>query len=348
MYRSGRTPNRRWDGVIGAFDEQDDLYESFVRPNRVPAVSLTETALMPCVLPDNDAIGTLGAEHLIELGYKHFAFYFWQSKLHEQRRASALQRRLKPEIHHFFEINRTPTPRIRHQRMITRLGILKKRLKALPKPVAIMAPLDDLAQEIINVCMDLGLKVPEEVGVLGVNNDELICDFAPVQISSVDDDEFKIGYEGAALLGRMMKGRKPPGQPLLVSPKGVVIRKSTDLLDVAKVPDRHVAAAARYIAENFQTNITTQRVAAAAGLSKSALHTRFLLHIGRSVHEQILRKRVELAKKLLRTSNDKTARIADETGFGSRERFSKAFKLATGMNPTAYREKETPKPGTKR
>jgi hypothetical protein len=105
--------------------------------------------------------------------------------------------------------------------------------------------------------MDLGLKVPEEVGVLGVNNDELICDFAPVQISSVDDDEFKIGYEGAALLGRMMKGRKPPRQPLLVPPKGVVIRKSTDLLDIAKVPDRHVAAAARYIAENFQTNITT-------------------------------------------------------------------------------------------
>ena len=340
MYRSGHLPNRKWDGIIGSFTEKDDFYESFVRPHGVPAVSLTDTGLVPCVLPDNPAIGALGAEHLIELGYKNFAFYFWHSKLHETLRAKAFEEHLNPGIHRFYKINQTPAPRVRNQRMVVRLGVLKRQLQRLPKPVAIMAPMDDLAVEIVDLCVDLGLKIPEEVGVLGVNNDKLICDFAPVTISSVDDDEYKIGYEGAALLHRLMKGGKPPAQPLLIQPKGIEVRKSTDLLDIAKVPDRHVAAAVRYIAEQFRTDIQTESVAHAAGLSKRSLQDRFLRHIGRSIHEQILRKRIEHAKHMLRTTDHKTASIALQSGFGSRERFSKAFKLAAGTNPAAYRREQ--------
>ena len=93
MYRSGHMPNRSWDGVIGSFEEDDELYNTILKPKRVPAVSLTETKLMPSVLPDNATIGRLGAEHLLELGYKNFAFYFWQSKSHELQRAEAFQER---------------------------------------------------------------------------------------------------------------------------------------------------------------------------------------------------------------------------------------------------------------
>ena len=225
--------------------------------------------------------------------------------------------------------------------MVARIRELKRQLVRLPKPVAIMSPIDDLAVEIVEACLELGLKIPQEVGVLGVNDDKLMCDFTAVPISSIDDDEHKIGYEGAALLGRIMKGFSPPSSPILIQPKGVHIRKSTDLLDISVVPDRQVAIAVRYISENYTKPIQTNSVVREAGVSKSSLRNRFLRHMGHTIHEHILRKRIEHAKKLLAKTDNKTAAIARESGFGSRERFSKAFKLATGMNPADYRNKES-------
>ena len=274
----------------------------------------------------------------MELGYKNFAFYFWQSKLHEQLRAKAFRERLNPKLHRFFKINNVSSPRVRRQGVVARLSVLRRQLERLPKPLAIMAPMDDLAVEIVDLCVDLGLKIPQEVGVLGVNNDKLICDFAPVPISSIDDDEFKIGYEGAALLDRIMKGEQPPLHPLLVQPNRVVVRKSTDLLDITSVPDRQVAVAVRYIAEHFSSAITTTSVAFAVGVSKRSLQDRFLRHMGRTIHEHIFLKRIEHAKQLLQIPSNKITSVAEASGFGSRERFSRAFKEVVGMNPRTYRE----------
>ena len=341
MYRNDQFPNRKWDGIVGCFQMQDDFFDHFVKPSKIPAVSLTVTDLMPCVLPDHRAIGTMGAEHLIELGYKNFAFYFKESNTHELLRADAFQKQLNPDIHRFYKINHTRHPRLRFQKMEARLRVLRRILERLPKPIAIMAPIDDLAVEIIELCEDMGLNVPKDVGVLGVNNDHLICDFTPVPLSSIDDNEYKIGYEGAALLDRMMRGKKPPKNPLLVEPKGVEIRKSTDRLDITDVPDRHVATAVRFIAEHYMEPIQTDDVAAETEISKRPLQDRFVRHMGRSIHEQITHKRLEHAKHLLRTTDFKTASIATDCGFGSRERFSKAFKQATGMNPVDYRNTES-------
>lgn len=346
MYRSGFFPERRWDGIVGCFQEKDMFFDNLIEPKGIPAVSLTATELMPCVLPDNHAIGAAGAEHLLELGYKNFAFYFWQSKTHEMIRAQALREKLNLDIHRFFRINHTKTPRVRFQKTNTRIRILKRFLESAPKPIAIMAPLDDLAVEIIDLCETMGFNVPKEVGVLGVNNDRLICNFTPVPLSSIDDDEFKIGYEGAALLDRIIQGGSPPKNSLLIPPKGIVPRKSTDRLDITEVPDRHVAIAVRFIAEHYTEPIQTEDVAAASGISKRPLQNRFSQHMGRSIHEQIVRKRIEHAKGLLRTTDFKTAYIAMESGFGSRERFSKKFKMVVGMTPIEYRRQNPFSPGS--
>jgi len=340
MYRGGQRPDRQWNGVVGCFNEPDDYFTTFIKPRKIPAVSLTVSSDLPCVLPDNTAIGTMAANHLIELGYKNIAFYFWQSKAHELQRAAALQARLNPGIHRFYRINYTRQPRVRSQKIETRLRVLRRTLKQLPKPIAIMAPFDDLAVEIIDVCESMGLNVPKDVGVLGVNNDELICQFTPVPLSSIDDNEFKIGYEGAALLDRIIHGKKPPKNPVLIQPKGIEIRKSTDLLDITDVPDRRVAIAVRFIAENYTKPIQTDDVAKAAGMSKRPIQDRFLRHIGRSIHDQIISKRINHAKELLRTTDYKTSIIAKESGFGSRERFSKTFKQTTGLTPVEYRTQE--------
>lgn len=337
MYRSDSFPSRRWDGVVGCFQEQDAFITAFVRPNKLPAVSLTACRQLPCVLPDNLAIGKMAAEHLLDLGYKHFAFYFWQSKTHEVLRSRALQQRLNPDIHRFYAINYSKTPRVRIQKMEARLRVLKRMLERLPKPIAIMAPLDDLAVEVIELCEDMELNVPKDVGVLGVNNDKLICDFAPVPLSSINDDEYRIGYEGAALLGRIMQGASLPKKPVLIQPRGIQVRKSTDLLDITEVPDRHVAIAVRFISEHYTNPIKTDDVTLKAGISKRSLQNRFARHTGRTIHEQIAHKRIEHAKLLLTTTGLKTASVATESGFGSRERFSRKFKQVTGMSPVEYR-----------
>lgn len=336
MYRKRQYSDRKWDGVVGCFNEPDDYFSSFLKPNAIPAVSLTTYLEMPSVLPDNFAIGAQAGDHLLELGYRNFAFYYWQSKEHELQRAKGLQSRLNSEVHRFFQINHTKRPRVRAQRMRARLKAIREKLKKIPMPVAVMAPFDDLAVEVLDACESMGLRVPQEVGVLGVNNDRLICDFAPIPLSSIDNNEFEIGYEGAALLDRMIGGAEPPEHPLLIQPKGVQIRKSTDLLEITQVPDRHVAIAMRFIAQNHTRRIRTDDVAEAAGVSKRLLQMRFARHIGRTIHDQIILKRIDHAKSLLNSTDYKTSAIAEECGFGSRERFSKSFKQITGMSPVEY------------
>jgi len=99
MYRSGALPQRRWDGIVGCFQAEDAFFNEVVKPRGIPAVSVTVTDKLPCVLPDNAAIGRLAAEHLLELGYRNFGFYFWESALHETQRSDALEQHLNPEIH---------------------------------------------------------------------------------------------------------------------------------------------------------------------------------------------------------------------------------------------------------
>jgi len=218
------------------------------------------------------------------------------------------------------------------------MRILRRALRRLPRPLAIMAPLDDLGVEVMEACESLGLRVPADVGVLGVNNDALICDFTPVPLSSIDDNEYQIGYEGAALLDRIMQGKAPPRRPLLVQPRGVAVRKSTDLLDISRVPDRYVVRAVRFIAQHYQSSIRTDDVVAEAGICKRALQQRFAEHMGHTIHAHIVIKRIQHAKRLLRETDLKTKAIAAESGFGSRERFSRTFKQAVGMSPDAFRK----------
>ncbi len=341
MYRNNELPQLKWHGVIGCFQQNDPFIKRFIQPNRLPAVSLTQCNALPCVLPDNRGIGSMSADHLLELGYKHFASYFWQSSTPEILRAEALQNRLNPTLHTFSKINFRKTPRIRSQSTNRRLTVLKHAIKQLPKPVAILAPFDDLAVEVMEVCLEMGLNVPKDVGILGVNNDALICEFTPIPLSSVDNNEFRIGFKGAALLDKLMRGEPPATEPILINPKRVEVRKSTDLLDITHVPDRPVARAVRFIADHYMEAIQTQHVAAAAGISKRALQDRFALHMGRSVHEQIILKRIECARFLLKATTYKTTSIALESGFASRERFSVAFKQATGMNPSEFRNMQT-------
>src|SRR5262249_13568616 len=147
-----------------------------------------------------------------------------------------------------------------------------------------------------------------------------ICDFAPVPLSSIDDNLERIGYEGARLLGQIMSGKRIKTEPILIPPKGIVTRMSTNVL---AVPDPKVARAVRFIFEHFpQINIGVPEIAAAAGLSRSALDRAFFKFLGRSPAQELLKVRVEHAKKLLLESELKAHEIAAQTGFSSIVHFS--------------------------
>ena len=211
---------------------------------------------------------------------------------------------------------------------------LVKILRNLPKPLGVAASADDLACCVLRACDDADLSVPEEVAVLGCENNPMVCDFTLVPLSSVDVDWERIGYKGAGMLGRLMDGRPAPGEPILIPPKGVVTRLSTDIL---AVPDKAIARAVRFIWEHYHEPIGTDEVAAAAGLNRRKLERDFRKHLGQSVNNEITQMRIERAKKLLAKTALKANAVARQCGFSDATYFSRCFHGLTGIRPSQYR-----------
>jgi LacI family transcriptional regulator len=294
----------------------------------------------PRVLYDNTLIGRLAAEHFVERGFKHIALLNGGNYWMEKERIPSFRKTVESAGAQFHEIKyynqmqfRVPHgPLIDHPLMHK---WLMKTLRDLPKPLGIAVAADSMALRVMRACDDGKMSVPEEIAILGCHNDPFICDFAPVPLSSIDDNLERIGYEGAKLLGQIMDGKRGPTKPILIPPKGIVTRMSTNIL---AVPDPKVARAVRFILEHHQeNNIGAPEVATASGLSRSALDRAFHKFFGRSPAQEILAVRVERAKKLLLETNLKAHEIATQTGFSGIVHFSQAFHRSTGHRPSHFR-----------
>jgi LacI family transcriptional regulator len=199
-----------------------------------------------------------------------------------------------------------------------------------------MAINDHVAMELLQACELAQLRIPERVVVLGVDNDELVVDLTAVPLSSVDSNRERIGYEAARLLDRLIDGKPPEHKVNLIPPKGVVTRKSTDIL---AVNDTDVAIAIHYIWEHFREPITVDDVARQTTLSRRHLQDRFMEHVGRTLFEELTLQRLNYAKRLLEQTDEKAYTVARLAGFGSAERMSKVFRRTIGMGPRTYRER---------
>ncbi|MDB6016308.1 MAG: AraC family transcriptional regulator [Pedosphaera sp.] len=298
----------------------------------------------PRVLYDNIMIGRMAAEHFVERGFKHIALLNGGNYWMEQERIPSFRKTVEASGAKFHEIQYYHhLPRGEHHRPLSDHSSthkwLVKTLRDLPKPVGVAVAADYIAIRVMRACDDAGLSVPEQVAILGCHNDPFICDFTPVPLSSIDDDLERIGYEGAKLLDQIMDGKRGPRAPILIPPKGVVTRMSTNVL---AVPDPKVARAVRFIFEHHQeNNIGTPEVAAAAGLSRSALDRAFYKYLGRSPAQEILSVRIESSKKLLLGTKLKAHEIAAQTGFSSIVHFSQAFHRITGHRPSVYRRQSS-------
>jgi LacI family transcriptional regulator len=302
----------------------------------LPGVELRASKLphkLPFVGVDNRDLGQLVAEHFIDNGFTNFAVFDLDTERYfEERRdnfrAVLASRGHACHEHHAARQGERPTDWERQQAEIARW------VASLPKPVGIMACTDQLAFWLLDACRRAGVAVPEEAAVVGVENDETLCTLASPQLSSVAFEGERIGYEAAALLERMMAGEPPPTASLLLPPRGLVVRQSSDIM---AIDDLQVVAAVRYIREHACHGINVADVVKHAGLSRTLLERRMRRAIGRTPGEEIIRLRFNRVKRLLVETKLSLAAIADRCGFEHPQYMAEAFKRLFGMTPGSYR-----------
>ncbi|MBN1396165.1 MAG: DNA-binding transcriptional regulator [Pirellulales bacterium] len=332
----------RWngDGVI-AWMESPKLIRKIVRLG-LPTVDVfgaRAVAGIPAVDSDEQAIARLAADHLLEYGFDQFAYcgfsglhysdarckYFIEYLNHRNRRAVSVYR--SPLR------SRAADDAGKEAKGLTEEYAVARWLKLLPKPVGLMACNDTRAQQVINACTEYGICVPEEVAVVGVNNDEVLCGLCHPPLSSVETNAPKIGHEAAALLDVMLSGRRHPAEKNLVEPLGVVTRQST----AAAIADPNLALAMRFISEHACEGITVSDVVRNLPISRSTLERRFAAALGRAPSAEIRRVQVQRLKDLLVHTDLPLAGIARLTGFNHVEPMCRLFKRKIGCTPGEYR-----------
>jgi LacI family transcriptional regulator len=340
MAHYGTIPDHwQGDGILTLLlSNRDDLIQ-FVQRATVPVVSLTtdvEALAIPRVQLDNVRIGQLAAEHLIDRGFTNLGFYKFSNINDVREREEGFRRAVEQAGRKYFALDWHAASQRQPQRRW--FDWLKRQLQQLPLPIGVMAQSDNRASLLISACEAAGIAVPEQIAVIGVDNDQYACEFASVPVSSVDSNRETLAYQGAVLLGRLMEGAAPPESPVVVPPKGVVVRKSSDIL---AIEHKAVARALSFIWTHFLEPINVDDVIEASRMSRCGLYRAFEKHVGRSIGDELARKRVEQAQKLLAETDAKLHRIANQSGFSGGEHFSRAFTRLVGVTPSAYRQERT-------
>ncbi len=288
------------------------------------------------VVTDSEEIGRMGAEHLLQCGFKHFAFCGYSE--------DPLERTVWSEVRaQFFGA------RIREAGFATPANYAlsntaedwpKERralavwLEALAKPVGLMACNDDCGHQVVEACKLAGLKIPDQVGVIGADNDEVVCGLTDPPLSSVAINFERAGYDAARALDKLMRGaRQVPHRIVAVAPH-IVTRRSTDFV---VTDDPHVTRALQFVRDQARSGISVDEVARAAGLSRRALEKRFRAFLGRSILEEIRRVRTDHIARLLVETDLPVSAIAGMLGFNDAHHFARYFRSAKQISPLRYR-----------
>jgi LacI family transcriptional regulator len=307
----------------------------------LPQSTLEELGI-PCVTSDHRAIGQLGAEHLLETGYPHFAFSGYRLIGWVADRWLGFSQTVGEARAFRYDYTLPPSQIGKSGRSLQRWEAAQLRLlnwiESLPKPVGIMACNDAHALDLLDACRRAGIDVPDAVAIIGVDNDESLCRLTKPELSSVVPDPRRVGYEAAQMLDDLMSGRrnKSEAQRVLIRPRHVVTRASTQ---GTAISDEIIARALRSIRERAGEGINAEQILRESGLSRRAFYQRFQSLVGRTPHEEITRARLGRAKRLLQETNLSNERIAELTGYCSAAHMSVAFRRELGMPPGEFRRR---------
>lgn len=329
------------DGIVAGLGEWDEPVE-FLRGKGVAGLPVVDIYRMrpevrlPRVVGDHREVGLQAAAHLIEAGWRRFA---WFSRVNHP--VAILRREgfaeglalsggevitLAPEV--TLERSAAAWETVR--------TALVRDLRQIPTPFAVMAFNDYDAALVEDACLDACLQVPDDVGIVGVDNNDLVVNSAPVPLSSVRLDLERIGYEGAALLERLMNGEKAPARPLLIPPRGVAARASTDAIPASHPAVRRALA---YMKKHFREKLTVDRIARAAGVPRRTLEAAFRKDIGATVHAQVLKMRLRAACDALAGTGKTVGEIARDCGFSHGPHLHAEFQRSLGCSPREWQRR---------
>jgi LacI family transcriptional regulator len=287
----------------------------------------------PAVGIDNAAVGRAAAEHFLERGLRHFAFLGHGGFAFSTRREEGFATRLA-EAGRAAAVFRAPAgddfqP---NGRPLGPPGRLAKWLRGLPRPCGLFACNDIWGGYATEVCRRAGVAIPDEVAVVGVDDDDLLCDLARPRLSSVRVPSERIGAEAAALLDRLLAGRRAPRGATLLPPGPVATRQSSDLLAVEDAVAKEVLRRVR-----GREPLSVDDAVRGLPVSRRSAERRFRAAVGRGIAEELRRVRIGHAKELLAETALSIADVAERSGFATPQRFAVAFRREAHTTPTRYR-----------
>lgn len=289
----------------------------------------------PRVIADHAEVGRQAAKHLLECGLKQLAFFGYRThefSVQRERGLREVAHQAGVPVQVFHERNR----RLQDATGVWHWnGRLLGWLRGLEKPVGIMASHDTQGAQVAEYCRQLQLQVPDQVAIVGADDDDLLCELSRPSLSSVRLPAERIGFEAAKMLDEWLNG-KPPLEPTLVlPPTGVMVRQSSNLL---AVPDADLVAAVRFIHDHAHQPIAVADLLRAVPITRRTLERRFRKWLQRSLLEEIRRAHVERAKRLLSTTDLSMAEIAARSGLTDNRQLSIVFRQVTGITPSSFRQ----------
>ena len=329
----------RWsgDGIIIRIENRKIL--KAVAGLSIPIVNVSaavaESRLVaPRVEVDNAAVAQAAFDHLFERGFREFGYcgyakYGWSAARQEAFRQRAIEAGCRCEVY-CQEFGPRTTDWEQERSGMARW------LQGLPRPIGVMACHDPMGLQILEACRQIGMAAPDEIAVIGVDNDDLLCELSQPSLSSVIPDTAQIGYQAAELLDRMLCGEVVRPESIEITPLGIATRQSTDVLAIG---DSDVAQALRFIRERACLGINVESVVKELAISRRVLELRFRQLLRCTPHEQIVRVRIQRAMQLLAETELPLKEIADRAGFRDMEYLSLAFKRQTGLSPREFRRR---------
>ena len=323
------------DGIIGQFYNNEEVWK--FRQANIPVIAQDFKERfddIPNITGAYRETGRLGAEYFLKKGFKNFAFYGFRNIVWSRERAEGFTERVREagyDVHH-YERTDSRAMDLWHYKP----SALTRWLKSLPKPVALMTCDDNLGNHITEASRQIKIKIPEEIAVLGVDNDEMLCELSDPPLSSIGLDTEKKGYEAARLMHQMIEKKSDKYDDIVVQPTQVTTRVSTDIFASA---DKYIVDALKYIHDNLDKNLKVNQVLKEVPMSRRSLEKRFVLTTGYPVYEYIYNQRIEkFTQKLLET--DMTIfEIALDLGLNDSKNIARQFKQIKGLTPVAYRKK---------
>jgi LacI family transcriptional regulator len=331
------------DGFIWAAEKQD-----IAKRNQIVAqigVPLVDVCLdpnpepWPQVLPDDIEVGRAAARYFLKRGYRRFAYVSFGAPevLFAQLRHRGFAEVLRSNG---YECAVSPATWYWDLPKEGQISPERQWLQTLERPTALLVAYDKLAHEVLRSAQEAGIRVPEDIAILGVDNDEDTCMLSRPPLSSVELDSQAIGYQACVILEKLMNGLPAPREPLRIAPRRIVTRRSSDL---AAIEDAQVADVVNYIARHASSRLNVEDVLRQTHVGQRTLQLRFRKELGRTVVQEICRVRVSRAKDLLVETDQSVEWVARQCGFGSSSVLGNAFRREIGMTPKAYRQAHHPR-----